>query len=424
MPYARYAHVVLRLVQPDGSIVTRYEGVFTELESMNKDFLKAHGFDSDGDIYRCGMHDCEMRQPPQEPYQEPWDKKTNEDKPWSELWSFLEDIDSEPSHLFAPFAARELALEDYLTWMTVETFIANDLQGDSRSYLVYEPKTQKWTYVPWDLNNAMSLYNRTNAVVQGVKRSHALFSFTPYDPNVYDLADFRHTFPGMEDMKPAFSTLNTRIYDDPLLRARYVARLHTLLDTWFTEENIGPRVDAMHALLKPFILPRADGTTVDPYVSPQHAARSVEYLRRFVRERRAWLQQHLAEVEALGNGGLVIDRVGRDDTGAVWVQLYNRGTTPVSLDGLYLSGTIRLPLQWALPATTLEPGQTYTFTQGSPGLDALGATLNPQHPEVSLFKSDGRTALDLLWLAPLQPGQAYGRTTRGAETFGVQSGRE
>ena len=214
------------------------------------------------------------------------------------------------------------------------------------------------------------------------------------------------------------STLSTRIQDDPGLRARYVARLRMLLDTWFTEENIGPRVDAMHALLAPYILPGQDGRTVDPYVSPAHAARSAEHLHRFVSR----LLQHLQDIESLGSGALVIDRVGRDASGAFWVQLYNRGSAPVSLGGLHLSGFTRVPAQWTLPALTVQPGQHVTFHEGATGTERLGATLDPQRPEVSLFAADGKTAIDLLWLAPLRPGEAYGRQPRGAESFSGQPG--
>ena len=419
---ARYAHVRLNLRQPDGTVITRYEGVFTELESVNKDFLKAHGFDGDSDLYRAGMHDGEMRPPPQEEYQEPWDKKTNESKPWTELWSFLEGLRHTPPDELPAYLERTLELEDYLTWLAMETLIAHDLQGDTRSYFVYDRETRKWTFVPWDLNNALSLYNRTNPVIQGVKKAHPLFSFTPYDPNVYVLADERRVFPGMEDMKPGWSTLSTRIYDDPGLRARYAARLRMLLDTWFTEENIGPRIEAQHALLAPFITPDASGRTRDPYVSPDHVAHSVEYLRRFVRERRAWLLQHLQDIEMHGRNALVIDRVGRDGSGAFWVQLYNRSTQPVALGRLQLSGFTRVPGQWKLPERSLAPGQVVTFRQNAGGPEHLGATLDPQAPELSLYSADGLLALDLLWLAPLKPGESYGRLPRGAETFGVQTG--
>ncbi|WP_434384264.1 CotH kinase family protein [Melittangium boletus] len=419
---ARYAHVKLHLRQPDGTVITRYEGVFTELESVNKDFLKAHGFDADSDLYRAGMHDGELRPPPQEEYQEPWDKKTNETQPWTELWTFLEELQKTPPHALPALLERTLELDDYLTWLAMETLIAQDLQGDTRSYLVYDRATQKWTFVPWDLNNALSLYNRTNPVIQGVKRAHPLFSFTPYDPRVYVLAAERRQFPGMEDMKPGWSTLSTRIYDDPTLRARYAARLRQLLDTWFTEDNIGKRVEAQHALLAPFITPDASGHTKDPYVSQEHVARSVEYLRRYVRERRAWLLEHLRDLEQHGNTALVIDRVGRDASGAFWVQLYNRSTQPQELGGLQLSGFTRVPGQWTLPARTLAPGEVVTFHQDTVGPEHLGALLDPKAPELSLYSADGVVALDLLWLAPLAPGEAYGRTPRGTEHFGVQTG--
>ncbi len=423
VPRARYVHVKL-LIQDEDTVTSRYEGVFTELESITKDFLRAHAFDGDADIYRCGMHDCEMRQPPGESYMEDWDKRTNEKEPepFQRLWDFLESVNRTPPDRFDDFVAQRLELEDYLTWMALDAFIANDYQGDSRSFLIYDRELGKWTYVPWDLNNALSLYNRTNPVRQGVKKDHPLFGFTSYDSQVYELFVFRRDSLGYADMKPTWSTLSTRILDDPGLRARFGERLRTLLEGWLTEENLGSRIDAMHALLAPHILPAPGGKTEDPYVSGSHAERSAEYLRSFVRERREWLLGQLPAVDALGGGPLVIDRVGRDAAGAVWVQLYNRGSAPVSLGGLYLSGFTRWPTQWRLPALTLSPGEFVTFREGATGIQRLGATVLPERPELSLFASDGETAVDLLWLAPLSPGAAYGRQPRGSESFGPQPG--
>jgi spore coat protein H len=415
VPRTRYVHL---------SLNGQYQGVYTEVENLEKAFLRAHDMDDDSDIYRCGMQDCELRPPPREAYMEPWDKRTNEDQPWDGLWRFIDGINRTPPHAFRAFAEKEVALEDYLTWMVLDTFISNDYQVDSRSYLLYEREQRQWIYVPWDLNNALSLYSRKHDVRQGVtdRASRPLFGFTAYDPFVYELAEWRRSW-GEADMKPAWNTLTTRILDDEVLRARYVQRLHQLLETWLTEENLTRRINATHRLLAPFILPDANGRTLDPYVSTEHAARSPEFLRNFVRERRRWLLAHIADIEALGSGPLVIDRVGRDASGAWWVQLYNRGSTPVSLDGLYLSGFTRVPTQSRLTAATVEPGGFVTLQQGAaePSL-RLEAALDAQRPELSLFAADGRTALDLLWLAPLAPGEAYGRQPRGAETFGPQMG--
>ncbi len=415
VPRARYVHVILN---------GQYQGIYTELEAIDKAFLRAHDLDSDSDIYRCGMQDCELRPPPRESYMEAWDKRTNEDSPWDGLWDFIDGINRTPPHLFRDFIEREVALDDYLTWMVLDTFIANDYQLDSRSYVLYEPELEKWVYVPWDLNNALSLYSRKHEVVQGVssRASRPPLGFTAYDPYVYDLADLRRSL-GVGDMKPTWSTLTTRIVDDEVLRARYVARMRQLLDTWFTEENLSQRINAMHGLLAPYILAGPDGRAQDPWVSPVHAANSDDFLRSYVRERRRWLLDHLGEIEAHGQGPLVIDRVGRDASGAWWVQIYNRGNTSELLQGLYLSGFTREPMQWSLPATTVPPQGFITLHAGAAEAQSrLGAIMDPQRPEVSLYGADGRTPLDLLWLAPLAPGEAYGRQPRGAETFGPQPG--
>jgi spore coat protein H len=416
VPRARYVHLTV-----NGS----YEGVYTELESIDKTFLKSHGMDSDGDIYRCGMHDCEMRPPPRESYMEAWQKRTNEDEPWDRLWSFIDGINRTPPHQFREFAEKKLALDDYLTWMALDTFISNDYQVDSRSYFIYDREQGRWAYVPWDLNNALSLYNRKNPNIRqgtAAKASRAPLGFTAYDPNVYELAEFRRGF-GIADMKPAWSTLSTRIVDDEVLRARYVAKLRELLTTWLTEENLVARIEAMHRQLGPFILAGPDGKAKDPHVSTGHSAYSPEFLKRFVRERRAWLLTQLNALEAHGSGPLVIDRVGRDSAGAFWVQLYNRGTTAVSLDGMYLSGFTRVPPQSRLSGVTVPPKGFVTLRQGATGSARLSAMLDAQRLEVALYAADGRTALDLLWLAPLAPGEAYGRQPRGAETWSGQTGQ-
>jgi spore coat protein H len=415
VPRVRYVHVTLN---------GQYQGVYTEVEAIDKAFLRAHGLDSDSDIYRCGMQDCELRPPPRESYMEPWDKRTNESQPWDGLWGFIDGINRTPSHQLRGFVEREVALDDYLTWMALDTFIANDYHLDSRSYLIYEPKREKWFYVPWDLNNALSLYSRKHDVVQGVMRraSRPPLGFTAYDPYVYDLADLRRSL-GVTDMKPVWNTLTTRIVDDEVLRARYVARMRQLMDTWITEENLGQRIDAMHRLLAPFILAGPDGQAQDPFVSTAHAANSDDFLKNFVRERRRWLLTHLGEIEAHGQGPLVIDRVGRDASGAWWVQIYNRGSEPQSLQGLYLSGFTRVPTQSNLPAVTVPPQGFITLQAGAPeAVSRLEASMNPQRPELSLYAADGRTPLDLLWLAPLAPGEAYGRQPRGAETFAPETG--
>jgi spore coat protein H len=359
------------------------------------------------------MHDCELRPPPKQSYMENWEKQTNEKEPWDRLWTLLDGLNRTPPDRFGAFAKKNLELDDYITWMVLDSFIVNHTHQDARSYLIYSRETGRWTFVPWDLNNALSLYNRkTLHTNQGVKKDYPHPGFSGYDPKVYELYVHRRDDLGYADMRPTWSTLTTRILDDPDLRARYIARMRELLDTRLTEAKLGARIDKMHALLAPYILPDSRGEVQDPYVSPAHAAESARYLRRFVRERRAWLLAHLDELEKHGQGPVVIDRVGRDASGAFWVQLYNRGSEPVNLGTLRLSADTRVPFAPKLSARTLAPREHATFK----------LTLDPARSEVGLFDEAGMMAVDLLWFAPLAPGEAYGRQPRGAESFSSQPG--
>ncbi|WP_164015363.1 CotH kinase family protein [Pyxidicoccus trucidator] len=404
VPRVRYVNLYLN---------GQYEGVYVEVESITKDFLRAHGLDEDGDIYRCGMHDCELRPPPKQRYMEDWEKRTNEDQPWDKLWTFLDGLNRTPPDRLAAFLEKSVELDDYLTWMVLDAFIVNHTHQDARSFLIYSRETGRWTFVPWDLNNALSLYNRTTPHTnQGVKEDYPHPGFSGYDPQVYELYVHRRDDLGYTDMRPTWSTLTTRILDDPALRARYITRMRELLTEHLTEEKLGARIDTMHALLVPFILPGAGGKVEDPYVSPGHAAESANYLRRFVRERRAWLLAHLDALEKHGQGPLVLDRVGRNAAGAYWVQLYNRGSAPVSLGGLRLSADTRVPFAPQLSPRTLAPGEHATFN----------LALDPARTEVALFNGAGMVALDMLWFAPLAAGEAYGREPRGAESFKSQPG--
>ncbi|MBI3182344.1 MAG: CotH kinase family protein [Myxococcales bacterium] len=378
----------------------KFYGVFTEIQAVKKEFLRTHGFHHDGDIYRCGMYDCELRELPQQRWMQPWAKRTNERAPWDGLWAFLAEVNRSPQGDFRARLERVLEVEAYLRFMAVDEFIAMYATGDSRSFLVYDPGTGKWAYVPWDLNNAVSLYNRTNSINQGTKHDRPLKDFTPWDPRVYSLAIGRRI--DDPEMTPTWSVLATRVLEDEGLRSRYVAILRELLDTRFRVEEMGPRIDRMRSLIK-------DDLLRDPWIDQAFAERSPDFLKRYVTARRDWMLAHLGEIERHNDSRLLIDRVGLDASGAPFVQLYNPTSAPQSLAGLYLSFDLRHPKQSAAPALSVPPGD---FVAVRPPLSFMA-----DRPEVGLFDASGTSPLDLLYPGPLSAGQAYGRSPRGAESF-------
>jgi len=87
-------------------------------------------------------------------------------------------------------------------------------------------------------------------------------------------------------------------------------------------------------------------------------------LRTFVTGRTTYLNAQIASLEQrsalcinefmASNATAVIDEWGDHDD---WIEILNRGAAPVSLLGLYLTDDLTLPGRFALPDTTLNPGE-------------------------------------------------------------------
>lgn len=380
-------------------------GLMLQVEAVKKAFLRAHAFDDDSDIYRCGQYDCELRDPPKETYQEDWAKRTNESEPMDGLFAFLDALNRTSPAAFRTYVQEKFALDEYLAWLAVDAAISNDTIGDSRSFVIYDPLQKRWAYVPWDLNNAVSLMNRLNGWPQWPNTTRKLKNFSVYDPGAYELAEYRANDPYLPGVKPAWSTLNTRILDDALLRDQQIAHLEWLLAERFREDVIGARAEQIAALIAPFL-------DEDPFIDAQLASNSVQYMKDYVKTRRAYLQKHLEGLRTHGASRLLVHAVGRDSNGAAYVELHNTTSTPQSVAGLWVTGWLRTPKQ-ANPAagTSIAPGATLRL-----GANALpGFQLDPAKVEVGLFEADGRVALDTIFLPTLSAGEAWQRESPGSE---------
>lgn len=394
MPLARY--VFLKLNGKD-------YGVFTEIESVAKDFLEPHGFNKDSDIYRCGMFDCELRMLPQNPIQRPWTKRTNDKEPWDALWHFLATVHKTPAEDFARVMSQRMDVDAYITWMVMDGMIGQAFQGDTRSFLVQDKKTRLWTYVPWDLNNSRAVFNREGPVTQAPRSRHPLGpGFTAYDPHAYDLAAFRVGL-GYTDIRPTWSNLSQRFFDDPLLRARYLAKMRAVLDTQFSEAVLGARIDATARLISELV-------KRDPYIDQAFPPASAAFLRRFVRERREYLLRQLPNLEKFAPSPLRIATVGKDASGRWFATVHNGSATAVALGDINVTANTREPTAARLPALTLAPGESATFwSPAGAGELALPLTISPTRAELALFSTDGRRPHDVLFIPDLHNGQQYTR---------------
>jgi spore coat protein H len=392
-----------------------YEGVYLDIERVDKDFLDNHGFDDDdATIYRCGSKDCEFK-PWRVHYQRDWEKETNEREGREDIRALVDALNHTPEPDFVRVLGERVELERYLRAMVVDALIGNFIIEDSRSYVIHDRVTGRWSYVPWDLNNANATWWPTYGPGMEPVVNHPLFNFSITDTWVLRLYE-RHkdTMPGL---LPTFSNLNTRIVFNPELREMLMERMERALEELFVPTVAWPRLEAMHALITPSV-------EQDPYVTRPDAYRpdglaqfraGLPYLKKFVVRRAAFIRQELARHRAR-RLGLAISAF---DPRAGWVELRNYGSTPVSTEGLVLAKDLRRALQRNVPPRALEPGESVRFTAAELGITSTpnagtvppdGAPGFPPQGEVGLF--DGQSMLgviDLLFYGELPVDHVYAR---------------
>lgn len=408
VPRARYVKV---------SINGQPNGLYLDMEHVGKDYLKHHGLERTASIYRCGHRNCELTPRPGA-YQTDFEKKTNEGTPRADLDAFLAWVSRSDDADFEAKLEQSVDVEAYLGNLAADMLISNNIIEDSRSYWVHETIRDRWQYVPWDLNNAQMLFWRTWRPEDPPITSRWPQTFTVYDPWVQRIYEQRVV--ERPDQRPTWNVLNTRIWDRPALRARVLAKLEAALAGPFSETKAHAHIDALWALISPAL-------ASDPYVSPEHMTRARSFLKKYVRERRAFLQRTLAELRSHGNRPLVIREINAGSAG--YVEVYNRGTVALSLEGFEVTNDLRATTRYPLPALAVEPGQSlrlHADGNTAAGPTHLPFTLSRQGGEVGLFNGNrlsdtGQARVyspeDVIYYGPLPSGTVYGRKTPDSEDF-------
>ncbi len=389
----------------------QFEGVFLDIEQVNKAFLRDHAFaDTDASIYRAGWKDTELKlRSWKVPYQGDWQKKTNEKESDEALDAVLYVINRTPEPQLPGALARHLELEGYLRCMVMDALMANNYIEDSESYFIHDRVKDRWVYVPWDLNNVDARWWHEMPLEPNMLPlyRHPLFAFTLPNPKVASrYAARKDIHPGY---LPVFSNLATRVVTHPELKARLVARLDKALRELFTLEVMGPYIDQLHALLAPDM-------ANDPYMDPAKFQAGRDFMRDYVRLRRQFIQKEL-ERHRTPAPGVVLEAL---DAREGWVELRNRGSTPVELGGMVLTTHLRrslpalltpeggAPVGTLLPEGTLAPGASMRFMASD-----LGLPLTPDG-ELGLFDGQSVTGVkDLLFYGPLPAGKHYARSPEG-----------
>ncbi len=136
----------------------------------------------------------------------------------------------------------------------------------------------------------------------------------------------------------------------------------------------------------------------------------------------------------MGGGALTINevmasnlRTKADPQGQFddWIEIYNGGSTPIDIGGLYLTDNLDAPTKWQIPAsnpaltTIAAGGYLVIWADGNVSDSGLHASfkLDAAGEEVALFDADGTTLIDGMAFPTMECDVSYGRGVDAASEW-------
>ncbi|WP_017813363.1 CotH kinase family protein [Paenibacillus shenyangensis] len=137
-------------------------GLYTQMEQPNKKFLRTHGLDSSGGLYKAKNFKFDRHAEALKLEDDPsFDKHQFQDilqvkgsKDHQKLLQMLDDVNASSPSQFDSVFDRYFDQNNFLSWMAVNILMDND-STSSENYLLYSPtESRKWFFIPWDYDSA------------------------------------------------------------------------------------------------------------------------------------------------------------------------------------------------------------------------------------------------------------------------------
>ncbi len=406
--------VALGLPVPDTQYVQlsvngKPNGLYLDMMHVGRDYLSSAAMEMDASIYRCGGRNCEMKIAPAGSYQQDWSVNgALSNASFSDMLALEQLINRSDDADFERGIGQAIDLDAYLGNLAADALISNNLIEDARAFWIHELHRDRWSYVPWDLNNALLLFYRSWSVTDPPIVERDLMAFSVWDPYVQKIWLTRNSDPSYQ---PTFSVLNTRIWSRPALRTRVLDKIDAALAGPFSQAKALKHSQELWDLVGPLL-------AQDPYVDAPHAKASLAFLQAYIRGRRAFLAARVPALRRRGSGPLAINEIGVGASG--YVELYNRGSAPLPLDGLAITDDLRKPKRQILSGGLTIPPQGFLVLEAdgntAAGPTHLAFTLDSAGGELAVFNgTDVYGPLDAVYFG--HRSSAYGRFPDGSSTF-------
>ncbi len=235
MPAARAAFATI-------TIHGRLIGLYTQVEQIDKSFLRNHFKDNDFNLYKSSDNGSSLlyKGPNQADYETNYELKTNETvNDWSGLISMIEKLNNTSDADFVPVVGGCLALDNICRYLAFNMAISNfdSYSGSGRNFYLYDDSiTGLFTLIPWDLNLSFGVY--TNS----------------WDVTIADVINITNL-----DQRP----LNRRILENDSLCQVYLRYIKSMIEGPASSDSIAAKVDRF----KPFLdsLVQADSNKLHTY---------------------------------------------------------------------------------------------------------------------------------------------------------------
>lgn len=163
----QFVHVYIKDYSA-GDYSKNYEdyGLYTQVENIDTDYLKKHGLDPKGFLYKVENFEF-FRYPDQlklkesddykeTVFEEVLEIKGNDDH--KKLLKMLDDVNNRFVHI-NEVVRKHFNRDNYLTWLAVNILLGN-IDTTSQNYYLYSPrKGDSWYFIPWDFDGSWGFYD-------------------------------------------------------------------------------------------------------------------------------------------------------------------------------------------------------------------------------------------------------------------------
>ncbi len=148
-------------------------GLYTYIEEPDKQYLKNHGLDANGNLYKANFFEfvknngylndvlVDVKNPAynKDKFEQILEIKAGKDH--KKLINMLDDVNDLRLDIDA-VASKHFNVDNYLTWLAINIIMGNVDTSTQNFYLYCPSNSSTWYFLPWDYDGSMGFYNQTN----------------------------------------------------------------------------------------------------------------------------------------------------------------------------------------------------------------------------------------------------------------------